>query len=85
MRVLWQRGWGYGGGYHTDPAIIARLPFSLDRRLANTDLSPYRGAIVGDAALAIGATARLAPCRCGPGGSLCLYAAPPQHCQDDPH
>ncbi len=61
----------------TDPATAARLPFPLDRCLADTDLSPYRGAIVGDAALAIGATALLAPCRCGPGGCLCLYAARP--------
>jgi hypothetical protein len=61
----------------TDPAIGARLPFPLMRCLAMSDLSSYRGAIVGDAALALGATALLAPCRCGPGGCLALYSIRP--------
>ena len=61
----------------TDAAVSTRLPFPLERCLTDSDLSPYRGAIVGDAAIAIGATALLAPCRCGPGGCLCLYAICP--------
>ncbi len=61
----------------TDAAVSTRLPFPLERCLADSDLSPYRGAIVGDAPIAIGATALLAPCRCGPGGCLCLYAISP--------
>ncbi len=61
----------------TDAAVSTRPPFPLERCLTDSDLSPYRGAIVGDAAIAIGATALLAPCRCGPGGCLCLYAICP--------
>lgn len=61
----------------TDPAVGGRLPFPLERCLAATDFSSYRGAIVGDAALALGATALLAPCRCGPGGCLALYSVRP--------
>jgi RES domain-containing protein len=57
----------------TDGAVAGRLPFRLDRCLAPTDLGPYRGAVVGDAALTLGATALLAPCRRGPGGCLALY------------
>jgi hypothetical protein len=63
----------------TDAAVANRLPFRLDRCLAPTDLGPYRGAIVGDDALMLGATALLAPCRCGPGGCLALYTVCPEY------
>ncbi len=61
----------------TDPSVAERLPFPLSRCLGDSTLSPFRGAIVGDAALALGASALLAPCRRGPGGCLCLFGARP--------
>ncbi len=61
----------------TDPSVAERLPFPLSRCLGDSALSPFRGAIVGDAAFALGASALLAPCRRGPGGCLCLFDARP--------
>jgi RES domain-containing protein len=61
----------------TDAAVAERLPFPLARCLADSALSPFRGALVGDAALALGATALTAPCRRGSGGCVCLFMIRP--------
>lgn len=61
----------------TEPQIAQRLPFPLGRCLADTRFSRYRGAIVGDAALAVGATALIAPCLRGPGACICVFGPAP--------
>lgn len=56
-----------------DPDVIARLPFPFDRCLQDNLFSLRRGAIVGDAAVALNASALYAPCMRGPAPCLCLY------------
>ncbi len=60
----------------TDPSVAERLPFPLSRCLGDSALGPFRGAIVGDAAFVLGASALLphaaaapaAACACLPPG-----------------
>lgn len=61
----------------TVPQVAQRLPFSVGRCMADTRLSRFRGAIVGDAARAIGATALVAPCLRGPGVCVCVFGPAP--------
>ena len=46
----------------TDHAVVGRLPFPLERCLASTPAASARGAVVGDAAFALGAAGLVVPC-----------------------
>ena len=57
----------------TDRAIASFPPFSLARCLADLRVSFLRGVVMGDAAVALGASGLLAPCMRGSAACLCLY------------
>lgn len=59
----------------TDPALTARLPFPLGRCLAETGVALLRGAVLGDAAFALGACALIVPCVRGPTSCVPLLMA----------
>lgn len=62
----------------TDPDVIVHLPFPLGRCLADTGVALLRGAVLGDAAFALGACALIVPCVRGPAPCVPLFTGCPR-------